>query len=220
MRFVSLPGIMEDSTTSIHRVRTPEEEQHFNTVDSLKIDPLYDIADHGCQPDVHFDSNPSYGVQMKPRAAEKVTKPSQSVRCLSIVVVFVLVCVCISLAVAVWSAVEVRKVSSNSPNSMQDGVTANITVAINFLQNQLDTLQNTNSLLNSLIGQLPSTPASSCLQVSSVNTSGYYWVRASNGSAVHVYCDMTRSCGGVTGGWTRVAYLQFQNGSDPCPDEL
>ncbi len=64
-------------------------------------------------------------------------------------------------------------------------------------------------------------PASSCLQLSLVNSSfpsGYYWVRVSNGSAVRVYCDMTRSCGGVTGGWTRVAFLQFQSGSDPCPD--
>jgi len=31
-------------------------------------------------------------------------------------------------------------------------------------------------------------------------SSDYYWVWSSNGSAVRVYCDMTRSCGGVTGG--------------------
>ncbi len=26
----------------------------------------------------------------------------------------------------------------------------------------------------------------------------YYWVRDSYGSAVHVYCDMNRSCGNIT----------------------
>ena len=39
------------------------------------------------------------------------------------------------------------------------------------------------------------------------STSGYYWVRSSNGSSVRVYCDMTMSCENVTGGLTRVAVL-------------
>ena len=50
--------------------------------------------------------------------------------------------------------------------------------------------------------------------------SGYYWVRASNGAAVRVYCDMTRSCGNVTGGWTRVAELDMTNSSHQCPSGL
>ena len=50
--------------------------------------------------------------------------------------------------------------------------------------------------------------------------SGYYWVRASNGSAVRVYCDMTRSCGNITGGWTRVAELNMTNSSHQCPSGL
>ena len=50
--------------------------------------------------------------------------------------------------------------------------------------------------------------------------SGYYWVRTSNGSAVRVYCDMTRSCGGVTGGWMRVAELDMTNSSHQCPSGL
>jgi hypothetical protein len=69
--------------------------------------------------------------------------------------------------------------------------------------------QYVNTLEN--LGQ-PSSPAASCaslLAFSPTTPSGYYWVRASNGSAVRVYCDMTRSCGGVTGGWTRVAELDI-----------
>ena len=60
-------------------------------------------------------------------------------------------------------------------------------------------------------------PASSCAALLPTNPSGYYWVSASNGSAVRVYCDMTRSCGGVTGGWVRVGYLDMTNSSHQCP---
>ena len=35
--------------------------------------------------------------------------------------------------------------------------------------------------------------------------SGYYIVRTANGTDVRVYCDMGLQCGGVTGGWMRVA---------------
>ena len=52
-------------------------------------------------------------------------------------------------------------------------------------------------------------------------TSGMYWLRSSNGSAVQVYCSMDFSCNGTTGGWRRVAYLNT-SGSDPvrCPNSL
>ena len=62
-------------------------------------------------------------------------------------------------------------------------------------------------------------PASSCAALSSFFPSDYYWVRASSGS-MHVYCDMTRSCGGVTGGWMRVAYLDMTNSTHRCPSTL
>ena len=60
----------------------------------------------------------------------------------------------------------------------------------------------------------------SCAALPPSSPSGYYWVRASNGSAVRVYCDMTRSCGGVTGGWMRVAHLNMSNSSEQCPSGL
>ena len=63
-------------------------------------------------------------------------------------------------------------------------------------------------------------PAASCADLPPSSPSGYYWVRASNGSAVRVYCDMTRSCGGVTGGWMRVAELDMTNSSHQCPSGL
>ena len=66
-------------------------------------------------------------------------------------------------------------------------------------------------------------PAASCsliLQLNSSSPSGHYWIRSSNGSVVRVYCDMTRSCGGVTGGWTRVASLDRRDNSSQCPSGL
>ena len=63
-------------------------------------------------------------------------------------------------------------------------------------------------------------PAASCAALPPSAPSGYYWVMALNGSAVRVYCDMTRSCGGVIGGWTRVAELDMTNSSHQCPSGL
>ena len=60
----------------------------------------------------------------------------------------------------------------------------------------------------------------SCNATSQQLSSGYYWVRASNGSPVRVYCDMTRSCGNITGGWTRVAELNMTDSSHQCPSGL
>ena len=89
------------------------------------------------------------------------------------------------------------------------------------LTSQQQTLQQT---INTVSDRLDNTtvfnPASSCAALPPSSLSGYYWVMASNGSAVRVYCDMTRSCGGVTGGWMRVAQLDMTNSSHQCPSPL
>ena len=51
-------------------------------------------------------------------------------------------------------------------------------------------------------------------------SSGYYNIRSSNGSAITAYCDMTRSCGNITGGWMRVAELDMTDTTTQCPDSL
>ena len=71
-----------------------------------------------------------------------------------------------------------------------------------------------------LLGQTQASPAASCSALSTSCSSGYYWVRSSNGTAVQVYCDMDRVCGcSSTGGWTRVANLNMSNPSEQCPGE-
>ena len=81
-------------------------------------------------------------------------------------------------------------------------------------------LGNNTLLLASLTRQLSFLLVDSCAALPPSTPSGYYWLRASNGSAVRVYCDMTRSCGGVTGGWMRVAELDMTNNSQQCPSGL
>ena len=77
------------------------------------------------------------------------------------------------------------------------------------------------STLDSL-GQ-PSSSAASCaalLKFSPSSPSGHYWVRSSNGSAVHVYCDMTRLCSNITGGWTRIGSINITENDTQCPGNL
>ena len=53
---------------------------------------------------------------------------------------------------------------------------------------------------------------SSCSSLPSYCPSSYYWVV----HVGHVYCDMTLSCGNITGGWTRVAELNMTDTSQQC----
>ena len=57
----------------------------------------------------------------------------------------------------------------------------------------------------------------SCSALPPSSPSGYYWMQPSNGSVVRVYCDMTLSCGNITGGWMRVAELNMTDNSQQCP---
>ena len=74
-----------------------------------------------------------------------------------------------------------------------------------------------------LPGSTPSHPASSCKEIKELSPtapSGYYWLRGTVDSSVHMYCDMSRSCGGMTGGWMRVTRLNMTNSSHTCPAGL
>ena len=62
-------------------------------------------------------------------------------------------------------------------------------------------------------------PALSCadiFQSNSQSLSGYYWIQSCNGS-VYIYCDMTLTCKGVSGGWMQVVKLDMTNSSHQCP---
>ena len=44
--------------------------------------------------------------------------------------------------------------------------------------------------------------------------SGYYWIKTDQ--VYRVYCDMELTCGGITGGWMRIANINTSQGDD-CP---
>ncbi len=72
-------------------------------------------------------------------------------------------------------------------------------------------------------GQVQESPASSCLEVSQCDPqlpSEYYWIASSSGTAVRVYCDLTRECScssASVGGWCRVAFLNMTDPTHQCP---
>ena len=57
-------------------------------------------------------------------------------------------------------------------------------------------------------------PATSCKEIYHCNPtapSGYYWISTTTGT-LQVYCQMdTNSCGNITGGWMRAAYIDMTN---------
>ncbi len=71
-----------------------------------------------------------------------------------------------------------------------------------------------------LRGFHPSNPAMSCGSIPSDHPSGYYWLRASNGSTVHMFCHMVDTCGAMSGGWMRIAYVDMKQPSSKCPQRL
>ena len=92
------------------------------------------------------------------------------------------------------------------------------------LQNSADNHYQTQmKILRSLIEDdiLQPNSATSCshvLQLNSSSPSGHYWIKSSNGSAVHVYCDFNRQCGcNGSRSWTRVAFLNMSDPNQTCP---
>ena len=61
-------------------------------------------------------------------------------------------------------------------------------------------------------------PASACKLISQDSLSGHYWIQhTGTGYANLEYCDMTRTCCNSTGGWMRVAHLNFTDTNQKCP---
>ena len=67
-------------------------------------------------------------------------------------------------------------------------------------------------------GKTADDPATSCKDINNAS-SGYYWIGEA-GSAVRVYCNMSLTCGNLTGGWMRVANIDMTNTSQNCPSGL
>ena len=69
------------------------------------------------------------------------------------------------------------------------------------------------------LGTDSSHPAKSCRDIYNYNMasrgqSGYYWIKTDQ--VYRVYCDMQLTCGGIRGGWMRIANIDTTQGDD-CP---
>ena len=123
---------------------------------------------------------------------------------------------------------EVTIVVKDVIEPLRDEINAQLNTALE------DTIKNVTNAIELLLkplidqltpppGKISTNPASSCEEVKVHNPaapSGYYWIKAGNESSIHVYCDMTRTCGGITGGWMRVANIDMKNTSHTCPQGL
>lgn len=77
-------------------------------------------------------------------------------------------------------------------------------------------------LKSKVLGRLQDYPASSCRELarSGLHTSGLYWLRSANGSAVNVHCDLSTSYSVSSVGYMRVAQLNMTAPSHYCPSSL
>ena len=114
-------------------------------------------------------------------------------------------------------AQELSKLKSETFSAFQQ---LNISINKLLISELNSTINMLSQRLNALEEQPPNYFAYSCAALPPSSPSDYYWVRASDGSAVRLYCDMTLSCGGVTGGWMRVAGLDMTNSNHQCPSGL
>ena len=125
---------------------------------------------------------------------------------------------------AVSMAVETA-VTETVKTAIDTAVQAAVEKATKPIEQLLQSLVNDVALLKSSYGDIstPPAPASSCSEILAAapsSPSGYYSLRAGNGSSIHVYCDMTRTCGGITGGWMQVANIDMTDSSHTCPQGL
>ena len=120
-----------------------------------------------------------------------------------------------------YLAVAVEQVIANISNSFEQ-LLSPIMIEMNKSNANIQAITSQLHLLR-LPGSTPSHPATSCKEIKELSPtapSGYYWLRGTGDSSVHMYCDMSRSCGGITGGWMRVTRLNMTNSSHTCPAGL
>ncbi len=213
-------------------------------------DAIYeDIKDANSLPTFDMDENKCYGSVSHKSESRKPSKNNfwkarkVTITCIavgfSVVVIFGSLCGYAALSLEIVSMYESQQnISSTLYNSHSEWMQEIRNQILNLrdeFQNQTLSLrvEFQNQILNSreefqnqiLIlreeFQNSTIIESSCSALPSYSPSGYYWIRTSHGStAVRVYCDMTRSCGNITGGWMRVAELDMTNSSHQCPSGL
>ena len=116
-----------------------------------------------------------------------------------------------------------RKVNEGVETTVTQAVDRAVNIAVEPIEQLLRSLLHDVALLRHLQLGHAAIPASSCSEILAAvpsNPSGYYWLRAGDGSSIRAYCDMTRTCGGITGGWMQVANIDMTDSSHTCSQGL
>ena len=175
------------------------------------------------------DSNISSGNKEEKNIAKKVVKhEGAKFGCILATIAAIAAIAAIMLVIVVILFVEIGKLKSQNDSLRQQFISSSALQsqqlsnnsqvqwdAIYHLSNETELLKDT-----TLIGRFSTFSVPSCAAFPPFSPSGYYWVRTSYGSALRVYCDMTRSCGNITGGWMRVAELDMTKSGQVCPTGL
>ena len=110
----------------------------------------------------------------------------------------------------------IAKNSEKTSTELESTLSATIKSALQPIKAQLDY-----HLPTPQSGTSEGDPAASCKELKQTypdTTSGYYWIRAGeDGTPIQVYCNMSLTCGGVTGGWMKVADFDMRDTSQSCP---
>ena len=119
--------------------------------------------------------------------------------------------------VSIFSLLAALSDSSFNLFELVNKLNMNTTLTYGLLEKRINVIEYA-TFGRSKFAAAPSCQAIHMLQPSF--TSGYYWVMSSNGYSVRVYCDMTKSCGTVTGGLSRVAILNNETRPQLCIDSF
>ena len=122
---------------------------------------------------------------------------------------------------------DVRSELNNSEKKLKQNL-ENISNSISSQQSdicQLNSRVNNNTHITEVLATLLDVQHEfdSCAAIQKLwplSPSGYYNILSSNGFTITAYCNMTISCGGITGGWIRVAELDMTDTTTQCPDSL
>ncbi len=131
---------------------------------------------------------------------------------------------CISIPNMYKSLYWLNETHSRTENRLQllnETLTSSLQQSLSATQqNNLTAETQFQFLMSQFLAFLPVSSCAALLQLHPSSPSGYYWIMSSNGSAVRVYCNMTLSCGNITGGWMKVAELDMTDNSNQCPSTL
>ena len=194
-------------------------------------DAIYVQVDEITGAELELDENVCYGIR-KTRAEsnlnenERVTA-SKIRSCNKMIFAFALVMLICAVAVctAIAAFVEISQFNSELA-SIRKSISLSNQEALALTNSSIRMIgmrfsQDLSAVENQIMAILQNLAScAAILQFAPSSPSGHYLIRSSNGSAVRVYCDMTRSCGNITGGWMRVAELDMRDSSSQCPSAL